>query len=102
VVENGVTSTHGLDRLVVMVLSVVLVLLMRFALPTANKKGRSDVADLVADLDLYAITDELGHGSPFSDVIFEGVDELLLCFGWLPDDNKYTGTTIKVKRRDSE
>jgi hypothetical protein len=53
---------------------------MRFALPTANKKGTEDVSDLVADLDLCSITDELGHGSPFSDVIFEGVDELFVCF----------------------
>jgi hypothetical protein len=76
-VENGIT--HGLDCLVT-VLSVVLVLLVRFALPTANKKGTEDVDNLVADLDLCSIADELGHGSPFSDVFFEGVDELLVCF----------------------
>ena len=53
-------------------------LLIRLALPTSDAIVAKDVNDLVADFDLRTIADELGWSSPFTDDVFESVDELLV------------------------
>ena len=53
-------------------------LLIRLALPTSDAIVAKDIDNFVADFDLRTVADELGWGSPFTDDVFESVDELLV------------------------
>ena len=55
---------------------LVLVLVIRFRLIILDEKGMEEVSDSLLDVIVSSITDEGIHGSPFSDVIREAVDEL--------------------------
>ena len=58
------------------ILSLVLVLMIRFRLIILDEQGTEEIRDSLGDFIFASITDEGIHGSPFSDVIREGVDEL--------------------------
>ncbi len=45
-------------------------------LPVGNAVHAQDLFDLIANLNLSTVTDELGWGSPFPDLIFQCIDEL--------------------------
>ena len=49
-------------------------------MPNRDDKSMKDVLDFVANLNLSTITDQFSHGSPITDVILKGVDELLVGF----------------------
>ena len=55
----------------------VLILMIWFRMPTTAVVDSEDVFDFVRNLNLGIITDELTHGSPESDVIFQGISRLL-------------------------
>ena len=61
-------------------LSRILMLLVRFALPTSDTVVAENIDDLVSDLNLCTNADEFGRSSPFADDILEGVDELFIGF----------------------
>ena len=58
------------------IFSLILVLVIRFRLIFLDEEGTEEVSDSLEDFIFTSITDEGIHGSPFSDVIREGVDEL--------------------------
>ena len=58
------------------IFSLILVLVIRFRLIILDEEGTEEVSDLLEDFIFASITDEGIHGSPFSDGIREGVDEL--------------------------
>ena len=58
------------------IFSLILVLVIRFRLLILDEEGMEEISDLLGDFIFASINDEGIHGSPFSDVIREGVDEL--------------------------
>ena len=75
-VHDGVAHTL---HILVLALSRVLVLLVRFTLPISNDERAKDVLNTATDLDLCTITDKLGGGSTMTDNILEDIDECLFC-----------------------
>ena len=74
-VHNTVgSSLHGL----VTAFGGILLLLMGLTLPSRDEKDAENILDFVTDLDLSTVTEELGHSSPITDVILEGVDKLAI------------------------
>ena len=59
-----------------MIFSLILVLVIRFRLIILDEEGTEEISDSLGDFTFASITDEGIHGSPFSDVSREGVDEL--------------------------
>ena len=55
---------------------LVLVLMIGFRLIILDEEGMEEISDLLRDFIFASITDEDIHGSPFSDVVRESVDEL--------------------------
>ena len=55
-------------------------LVVWFALPVLDDVVTWDIEYLIADLILSPVTNELVHGSPFPDVILEGINELRVGF----------------------
>ena len=51
-------------------------LVIRFRLIILDEEGTEEISDSLGDFIFASITDEGIHGSLFSDVIREGVDEL--------------------------
>ena len=58
------------------IFSLILVLMIGFRLIILDEKGTEEISDSLGDFILASITDEGIHGSPFSDVVRESVDEL--------------------------
>ena len=58
----------------------VLMLVMRFTLPVIDTVGAQDFLDLIADLYLGAIANKLSRGASCPDLVFQGIDELLISF----------------------
>jgi len=69
----------GLDSLKT-VFSRVLVLLVWFTLPAPYKKGTEDILKLFTDFNLGAVTDKFIGCTMLMDIIFKGVDKLLVSF----------------------
>ena len=76
-------ATRGVHDSVVVMLgksktnfSLILVLVIRFRLIILDEEGTEEISDSLGDFIFASITDEGIHGSLFSDVIREGVDEL--------------------------
>ncbi len=57
------------------VFNKLLMLIMWLTLPIINAVSMQDFLDLVADFDLYPITDELGGGFPCPYLILKSVDD---------------------------
>jgi hypothetical protein len=55
--------------------SVVLMLIVGFALPILNDEGTENVLDTIADFNRGTIADKFIHGSPLAYFILEGVDK---------------------------
>ena len=72
-VHDSVGVTLGKSKAI---FSLILVLVVRFRLIILDELGSEEISDLLGDFIFASITDEGVHGSPFSDVIIEGVDEL--------------------------
>ena len=58
------------------IFSLILVLVIRLRLIILDEEGTEEVSESLGDFIFASITDEGIHGSLFSDVIREGVDEL--------------------------
>ena len=58
------------------IFSLIFVLVIRFRLIILDEEGMEEISDSLGDFIFPSITDEGIHGSLFSDVIREGVDEL--------------------------
>ena len=58
----------------------VLLLLVGFTLPGRDKESTEDGHDLLADVDLGAITEKARGGTACLDVVFKGVHQLLVIF----------------------
>ncbi len=67
-------------------------LLVWLTLPVLDEQGAEDILDFVTDLHLSSVTDKLGRSSPFTDVVFEGINELLVHFNTVDISNMGVGT----------
>ena len=72
-VHDSVGVTLGKSKTI---FSLVLVLMIGFRLIILDEKGTEEISDSLRDFIFTSITDEDIHGSPFSDVVRESVDEL--------------------------
>ena len=72
-VHDSVGVTLGKSKAI---FSLILVLVIRFRLIILDEWGTEEISDSLGDFIFASITDEGIHGSPFADVIREGVDEL--------------------------
>ena len=72
-VHDSVGLTLGKSKTI---FCLILMLMIRFRLIILNEQRPEEISDLLGDFIFASITDEGVHGSPFSDVIREGVDEL--------------------------
>ena len=59
-----------------------------FTLPIAYDQGTEDIFDTITHFSFGTVTDELVHGSPFTDVIFQGINELTICFNTISIGDK--------------
>ena len=75
--HDSVGVTLGKSK---MIFSLILVLMIGFSLIILDAYGTEEISDSLGDFIFAPITDEGIHGSPFSDVIRESVDELFGCF----------------------
>ena len=76
-VKNIVDSAF--DELVA-TFGVVLVFVVRFGLPVIDSVVAKEVKDFVRDFGLCAVANEFVHGSAAAKVVFQGADELAVCF----------------------
>ena len=58
--------------------SWILVLLLRLTLPVINAHGTAEVQNSFADLVLCPVTDDPIHGSPFPDLVHQGLGVVLV------------------------
>ena len=72
-VHDGVGVMLGKSKAI---FSLTLVLMIRFRLIILDELGMEEISNSLGDFIFASITDEGIHGSPFSDAIREGVDEL--------------------------
>jgi hypothetical protein len=61
-------------------LSWSLVLLIRLTLPAGDTQGTKDVMYLITNDNLSTVTNELMRSSTISNIVFQGVDKLLIRF----------------------
>ena len=71
-------------------------LMIRFRLIILNEQGLEEISDSLGDFIFSSITDEGVHGSPFSDVIREGVNELFGLFDAICITDKGITATEKL------
>jgi hypothetical protein len=79
-VKDAICS--ALDCLVA-ALSLVLLLLMGLRLPTFDTKVAENILNFVADENLSIIAKKFMWCTTVCDVIFQGIDKLLICVSWL-------------------
>ena len=72
-VHDSVGVTLGKSKAI---FSLILMLVIRFRLIILDEERVKEISDSLGDLIFAYITDKGIHGSPFSDVVREGVDEL--------------------------
>ena len=72
-VHDSVGVTFGKSKTI---FCLILMLMIRFRLIILNEQGPEEISDSLRDFIFTSITDEDIHGSPFSDVVRESVDEL--------------------------
>jgi hypothetical protein len=66
---------------------------MRFTLPALDAKSTKDIKNLVTNKNLSAIADKFVRGTALDDVIFQGIDKLLVCFNTINISNLGVCTT---------
>jgi hypothetical protein len=71
------TIGGGLDGCIP-IFSKILIRMVRFTVPRTDDKSMKDLLNSFTHFRFCAIADQLAHCSPFSDVIFQGVNEFLI------------------------
>jgi hypothetical protein len=72
--------------------SIILVLVVGLTLPLINVIGTANVGNFLADFGLGAVAEKFIHGASMTNIVFESVNKLLVCFHGINIGNKQSAS----------